>query len=216
MAKGHISPPIKRSLLQRGLTYLVSLGLVVLPILAMSKNYASFFREHKQLRSYTNPATPVYALGKLASIQLKQAQAPKTQIMHATDAVQVSNPTTRKPKLVVLVVGETARNNTMCNPYGECRDVGMLVGLDDYVKQLANQNTLNQDTLIVLHQMGNHGPAYFKRYDKQFEKFTPVCQSNEHGGFARQWHGLGVGCMLKVCPQKIQSASSRYKAIKKR
>lgn len=172
-------PPIKRSLLQRGLTYLVSLGLVVLPILAMSKNYASFFREHKQLRSYTNPATPVYAMGKLASIQLKQAQAPKTQIMHATDAVQVSNPTTRKPKLVVLVVGETARNNTMCNPYGECRDVGMLVGLDDYVKQQANQNTLNQDTLIVLHQMGNHGPAYFKRYDKQFEKFTPVCQSNE-------------------------------------
>ena len=93
------------------MTYLVSLGLVVLPILAMSKNYASFFREHKQLRSYTNPATPVYAMGKLASIQLKQAQAPKTQIMHATDAVQVSNPTTRKPKLVVLVVGETARGD---------------------------------------------------------------------------------------------------------
>lgn len=271
-------PTLKRSLLQRGLTYLLSLGLVILPILAMSKNYASFFREHKQLRSYTNPATPVYALGKLASMEINKAQAPKEQIMHATDAVQVSNPTTRKPKLMVFVVGETARadhvqmngyhratfpqmaattsvtnfsqviscgtstaysvpcmfsyvgmqdydvdkanyqenvldtlnrlkvnilwrdnnssakgvtdrlpassfidyktaeHNTLCNtnPYGECRDVGMLVGLDDYVKQHANQ-----DMLIVLHQMGNHGPAYFKRYDKQFEQFTPVCQSNE-------------------------------------
>ena len=84
----------------------------------------------------------------------------------------------------------------------------MLVGLDDYVKQQANQNTLNQDTLIVLHQMGNHGPAYFKRYDKQFEKFTPVCQSNEHGGFARQRHGLGVDFMSKMHPQKIHNANS--------
>ena len=271
-------PTFKRSLLQRGLTYLLSLGLVMLPILAMSKNYASFFREHKELRSYTNPATPVYALGKLASMQINKARAPKQQIMHATDAVQVSTPATRKPKLMVFVVGETARgdhvqmngynratfpqmaatpgvtnfsqviscgtstaysvpcmfsyvgmqdydvdkanyqenvldtlnrlkvnilwrdnnssakgvtdrlpasnfidyktaeHNTLCNtnPYGECRDVGMLVGLDAYVKQHANQ-----DMLIVLHQMGNHGPAYFKRYDKQFEKFTPVCQSNE-------------------------------------
>ena len=27
--------------------------------------------------------------------------------------------------------------------------------------------------------MGNHGPAYYKRYPKSFEKFTPVCESNQ-------------------------------------
>ncbi|MCV5838790.1 sulfatase-like hydrolase/transferase, partial [Escherichia coli] len=32
---------------------------------------------------------------------------------------------------------------------------------------------------IMLHQMGNHGPAYFKRYDEKFAKFTPVCEGNE-------------------------------------
>ncbi|MBM9395039.1 sulfatase-like hydrolase/transferase, partial [Escherichia coli] len=26
---------------------------------------------------------------------------------------------------------------------------------------------------------GNHGPAYFKRYDEKFAKFTPVCEGNE-------------------------------------
>jgi lipid A ethanolaminephosphotransferase len=26
--------------------------------------------------------------------------------------------------------------------------------------------------------MGSHGPEYFKRYPKAFERFTPVCQSN--------------------------------------
>ncbi|MGE0051493.1 MAG: phosphoethanolamine transferase, partial [Arcobacter sp.] len=56
----------------------------------------------------------------------------------------------------------------------ECRDEGMLVGLDEYIK-----NHKDKDILIVLHQMGNHGPAYYKRYPKEFEKFTPVCKTNQ-------------------------------------
>jgi lipid A ethanolaminephosphotransferase len=35
--------------------------------------------------------------------------------------------------------------------------------------------------LIVLHQMGNHGPAYYKRYPKAFEKFTPICATSDLG-----------------------------------
>jgi lipid A ethanolaminephosphotransferase len=49
----------------------------------------------------------------------------------------------------------------------------MLKGLDEYI-----DNT-NQDIFIVLHQMGNHGPAYYKRYPKKFEKFKPICTSNQ-------------------------------------
>ncbi len=56
---------------------------------------------------------------------------------------------------------------------GECRDEAMLVGLQKYI----DSNTT--DTIIVLHQMGNHGPAYYKRYPKRFEKFKPVCKSNQ-------------------------------------
>ncbi len=63
--------------------------------------------------------------------------------------------------------------NTICDN-GECRDEGLLVGLDKYIEQHKNQ-----DILIVLHQMGNHGPAYYKRYPKAFEKFTPVCKTNQ-------------------------------------
>ena len=67
----------------------------------------------------------------------------------------------------------TPKTNTICED-DECRDEGMLVGLDEYIKK--NQG---KDILIVLHQMGNHGPAYYKRYPKEFEKFTPVCKSNQ-------------------------------------
>ena len=57
---------------------------------------------------------------------------------------------------------------------GECRDIGMLGDLDSYIKEQKGK-----DVLIVLHQMGNHGPAYYKRYTKAFEKFTPVCETNQ-------------------------------------
>jgi len=33
--------------------------------------------------------------------------------------------------------------------------------------------------LIVLHTMGSHGPAYYNRYPKNFEKFKPTCKSND-------------------------------------
>ena len=63
--------------------------------------------------------------------------------------------------------------NTICDP--ECRDVGMLPIASTWLQDLPAE----QDKLVVLHQMGSHGPAYFKRYPKQFEKFTDVCESNQ-------------------------------------
>ncbi len=62
--------------------------------------------------------------------------------------------------------------NPVCDT--ECRDEGMLKNLQPYINEHRQG-----DIFIVLHQMGNHGPAYFKRYPPEFEKFTPVCTSNQ-------------------------------------
>jgi lipid A ethanolaminephosphotransferase len=62
--------------------------------------------------------------------------------------------------------------NPVCDP--ECRDVGMLTGLDDYIA-----NHPYGDILIVLHQMGSHGPAYYKRYPEAFHVFEPTCDTNQ-------------------------------------
>jgi len=62
--------------------------------------------------------------------------------------------------------------NPVCD--AECRDVGMLARLQDYVDAHPTG-----DIVIVLHQMGNHGPSYFKRYPAEFEKFTPTCRSSD-------------------------------------
>ncbi|MCP5327282.1 MAG: phosphoethanolamine--lipid A transferase [Sinobacteraceae bacterium] len=37
--------------------------------------------------------------------------------------------------------------------------------------------SIRGDTVIALHMMGNHGPAYFKRYPPQFRRFTPDCRT---------------------------------------
>jgi lipid A ethanolaminephosphotransferase len=63
------------------------------------------------------------------------------------------------------------QKNPLCD--SECRDVGMLHGLQEFI------DAQTGDILIVLHQMGNHGPAYFKRYPPEFERFKPACRSAE-------------------------------------
>ncbi|MCY0771524.1 phosphoethanolamine transferase EptA [Enterobacter cloacae complex sp. 2022EL-00788] len=38
---------------------------------------------------------------------------------------------------------------------------------------------LKQDTVLVIHLMGSHGPAYYNRYPDSFRRFTPTCDTNE-------------------------------------
>lgn len=38
---------------------------------------------------------------------------------------------------------------------------------------------LKQDTVLVIHLMGSHGPAYYQRYPEQYRKFTPTCDTNQ-------------------------------------
>jgi lipid A ethanolaminephosphotransferase len=244
-----------------------SIILIVVLLFSFGKNYASFLREQKTLRYYTNPTYYVYSVGKYISHFFINTQTHIDSL--GLNAVVDRNG--QKRQLIVFVVGETARRdhfslngykketnpylkkenvisftnmtscgtstaisvpcifsnfgrskfnnekaattenlldilshtkkvnvlwrdnnsnskgvalrvpyedykqaplNTICDP--ECRDVGMLVGLQDYINAKSEGNIF-----IVLHQMGNHGPAYYKRYPAAFEKFKPVCQTNE-------------------------------------
>jgi lipid A ethanolaminephosphotransferase len=43
----------------------------------------------------------------------------------------------------------------------------------------ADLESIKGDTVIVMHQMGNHGPAYYRRYPPEFRRFTPDCETTE-------------------------------------
>lgn len=289
IAKLRLKPlTLKQTVVQKIAALLLALAVIAVSLLPFGDQYASFFRQHKAVRYYVNPITPIYSAIKLGTDTIHDWRRPEGMIAHATDAKRLvatssnadatvdsktdtnaSATTASKPKLMVFVVGETARadhiglngyardttpllakqqdiysfkdvqscgtstaysvpcmfsymdrdsydmdaaeynenvldtlskqgvnviwrdNNSSSkgvadrvtyedyksdklNPEcdEECRDIGMLAGLDKVIKA-------PKDTLLVLHQMGNHGPAYYKRYPKAFEVFKPVCMSSE-------------------------------------
>ena len=241
--------------------------LVALALILFSSGfYASFIHEHKVLRYYTNPTTPVHAAYRFARMHSASAL---TALQAIGEDARIA-PADIERELVILVVGETARADRFAlngytrdtNPqlagedvvsfrhmsacgtstaisvpcmfaiYGrddfskekadstenlldvlkhagitmlwrdnnssskgvadriptedfrspqtnpicdlECRDEGMLVGLQDFIDRQTSG-----DILIVLHQMGSHGPAYFKRYPSEFHVFAPTCETSQ-------------------------------------
>ncbi len=257
---------------QSGVAALLVAGIC---LFSFSDAYAVFFRQHKPVRFYTNPAYALYSVGSLAIQNTVAASLSDVnldgKITATAEAAEIySDDHDHDHELIIVVVGETARSdrfslngysritnprlasesgvvsytkisscgtstaysvpcmfsplhrdefsnseasgmenvldvlsrlgvsvlwrdnnssskgvadrvsyqdyrsadvNPVCDP--ECRDVGMLEGLQAYI------DSQNKDILIVLHQMGSHGPAYFKRYPDEFELFTPACRTED-------------------------------------
>jgi lipid A ethanolaminephosphotransferase len=58
-------------------------------------------------------------------------------------------------------------------PDGQCLDEVLLRGMDQVLRdRLGN-------LLVVMHQQGSHGPAYFRRYPQAFKRFMPACESDD-------------------------------------
>ena len=60
---------------------------------------------------------------------------------------------------------------------GECFDSALLQGLDQRLASLPAEQRA-QGVLLVLHQMGSHGPAYYKRSPPQRKPFLPECTTH--------------------------------------
>ena len=65
----------------------------------------------------------------------------------------------------------------LCNG-GECFDEALLHELDKRIAAL-DPERVKRGLVLVLHQMGSHGPAYFKRSPPDLKPFQPECRSNE-------------------------------------
>lgn len=63
---------------------------------------------------------------------------------------------------------------------GHCMDEVLVQALQAKVE--AGQG----DRMIVLHQLGNHGPAYFRRYPQAYAKYGPACENKDLGSCTPQ------------------------------
>ncbi|MES2786627.1 MAG: phosphoethanolamine--lipid A transferase [Pseudomonadota bacterium] len=64
---------------------------------------------------------------------------------------------------------------TSCDK-GECFDGVMLEGLDARIAALPAESR-SRGVVLVLHQMGSHGPAYARRSPAGYKRFQPECES---------------------------------------
>lgn len=256
------------------LHWFIALTLVVLSLFSLvASGYselAPFFRNYREVKHLALPFSPVSAAISFSKQELRQ-QFPNTFIKLGQDAVQPLTVRTAKPRLIVLVLGETARadhfqlngyvrptnpklsllpvfsfsdvsscgtatahsvpcmfsnmgrqnydetiaknssnvldvlqqagvevswldNNSGCkgvcqrvdtellftqqqNPFcaeGQCLDGILLQALEQQL-----QKPLTADRLIVLHQLGSHGPEYFKRSGQKDKRFLPECTDKQ-------------------------------------
>jgi lipid A ethanolaminephosphotransferase len=64
------------------------------------------------------------------------------------------------------------RKDEGCTKYN-CYDTKLAEELEKKLQ------SINRDTVIVLHQFGSHGPSYFKRVPEEFQQFKPFCRTNQ-------------------------------------
>ena len=245
------------------LAFVAGIVAAVLLILAVSADFASTMRNHKQVRYLINPLNALYSIGAVAVRSQQQPSGPPEAI--GLDAKLADRPAGAKPPLMVLVVGETARAvNFSLNGYArptnpelaklevlnfanakscgtstaaslpcmfsvlgkqdyealkkpqeglldvlqraglavvwvdnqsgckgacdrvphvdlctsdECMDEALVKALPEQFAKLDPERA-KRGVVIVLHQMGSHGPAYYKRSPAEIKPFTPECQSN--------------------------------------
>lgn len=65
----------------------------------------------------------------------------------------------------------------------ECFDDILIDSLKAYLATIPKDDT--RPHLVVLHQMGSHGPAYYKRVPPQYKVFKPTCDTNAIQGCSR-------------------------------
>lgn len=267
--------PLGRALLRRVGLLVASLLLAGLALMGAYQDISSLLRNHKEIRHLVTPANYLVSLTRVAlddSASRVRGRAPI-----GTDARVVARPAGAKPRLLVIVVGETVRaqnwglngyarqttpelariapinfpDTTACgsstevsvpcmfSPYGRgnydkdkiqgsesllnvleyagiqtlwrdnqtgcknvckglpfesfehgtdpqfctaegCFDQVMLGGLRERIAAKPG------DAVVVLHQLGNHGPSYFRRYPDRLRRYTPTCDTNELGQCSRE------------------------------
>ncbi len=101
-----------KELLLKAIIALVSFACIAGLYMGISKTYSSFFRNHSELKMYLNPVYPIKSFYKLINQTIKGKPVFQAIALDATRSSET------KKKLVVLVVGETARaENFSLNGY---------------------------------------------------------------------------------------------------
>jgi lipid A ethanolaminephosphotransferase len=266
------------------------------------QNLASLMRNQREIRYLATPVNYLVALPR--SLQASNPLVQRALLPVGADAHALSSPATRKPRLLVLVIGETVRAQNwglngyhrqttpelsragvinfpdmrscgsstevslpcMFSPWGRAdydekaikghqsllhvldhagitplwRDnqsgcKGVCAGLaidhlddasdpalcrdgrcmDEILLQQLEQRVRATpgDRVVVLHQLGNHGPAYFQRYPASYNHYQPGCQSTDLGSCSREQITNSYDNAVRYTDHFLATTIARLKAL---
>jgi lipid A ethanolaminephosphotransferase len=184
----------------RAVVAVVGLTLCAAGVLARSADYAVFLREFKPLRFIVMPVSPLYSL---ANVLTRQRHAPAGPLLNPagrTVAVR-GNANGTRPRVLLLVVGETARAaNFQLGGYARATNpqLAQIPGVW-YFQNVASCGT---STAWSVPCMFSHlGRKHFDL--EQAGGSTNLLDALAMGGFAVEWRDNNAGCK-GVCARVTQ------------
>ena len=132
--------PFKLQLWQRIKAFVIMIFIFILLIMSFSKHYTSFARENPDLRKYINPTYYLYSVTKYVYSKFEASTTPFSKI--GLDAKV--NKKDNKQRLLVLVIGETARVDRF-SLNGYKRQTNPMLGKEEVVS-FKNMTSCGTDT----------------------------------------------------------------------
>ena len=192
------SSPWRTRLRQRLIFIGSSLVLCAVALFACSANYAVFFRAHKPIRYALIPAAPIVSLASELSAQHRDPHAP---LIDVAGNVQRTALPGRKPLVLFVVVGETARaENFQLGGYARATNP-RLQGMPGLV-YFDHATSCGTATAISVPCMFSHLPRAQFNVD-QADRYTNLLDTLAKAGLAVEWRDNNAGCK-GVCARVLQ------------
>ena len=171
------------------LLMLLAIVLAVSAVMLTFQSTASVMRNHKELRFMINPLNSVYALGLIVA-------EPFTRVKLAMQAIGqdaktgISWQANKKPALLIVVIGETARAaNFSLNGYA--RDTNPELA-QAHVANFSNVHACGTSTAASVPCMFSHlGREAYNKRAADYEGLLPVLK---HAGLSVLWRDNNAGC----------------------
>ena len=189
--------PFFTQLLGNLILLFLAIVIAVVAVMLSFQSMASVMRNHKELRFMINPLNSVYALG-LIVVEPFTRHTLDIQAVGLDAKLGASWQANKKPALLVVVVGETARAaNFSLNGYARETNPE-LEKLD--IANFSNVHSCGTSTAASLPCMFSHlGREGYAKRNANYESLLPVLK---HAGLSVLWRDNNAGCK-GVCSNAV-------------
>ena len=184
--------PLKKEIKRRLLYFLAGLAAIGLIAAVSYKEYVSFGRNNNRVRYYINTFNYIYAVGRY----YKRSMDARREFIILDKSPQLLPNPGGKPRVLILVVGETARAQNF-SLYGYEQNTNPLLSQNKEIIVFKDVSSCGTATAVSLPCMFSHLPR--KEFDVTDARYTQnLLDIAKAAGYDVYWKDNDDGCK-KVC-----------------